>query len=59
MTVGRVFNDPTLKEIARIRDRSVAQVVLRWLVQQEDVVALSRTTDPLRIASNLRVLTSR
>jgi 2,5-diketo-D-gluconate reductase B len=55
MAVGRVFSDPNLKEIARSHNRSVAQVVLRWLTQQESVVALSRTTDPSRVASNLRV----
>jgi 2,5-diketo-D-gluconate reductase B len=55
MAVGRVFSDPTLKEIARAHGRSVAQVVLRWLVQQGNVVALSRTTDPLRAAGNLQV----
>lgn len=42
--VGRVFTDPVLKEMVRTRGRSVAQVVLRWLGQQEDVVAVSRTT---------------
>ncbi len=55
MALGRVFGDPTLKEVARAHDRSVAQVVLRWLVQQGNVVALSRTTDPLRAAGNLQV----
>jgi 2,5-diketo-D-gluconate reductase B len=55
MGVGRVFSDPVLKEIARAHGRSVAQVVLRWPVQQEDVVALSRTTNPMRVASNLQV----
>ena len=53
--VGRVFTDPVLKEMVRTRGRSVAQVVLRWLGQQEDVVALSRTTNRMRVASNLRV----
>jgi diketogulonate reductase-like aldo/keto reductase len=55
MAVGRVFRDPVLNEIASARGRSVAQIVLRWLVQQEDVIALSRTTNPARVASNLQV----
>jgi 2,5-diketo-D-gluconate reductase B len=55
MAVGRVFSDPVLIRIAKGRDRSVAQIVLRWLVQQEGVVALSRTTDPARVAGNLMV----
>jgi 2,5-diketo-D-gluconate reductase B len=33
MAVGRVFSDPTLRQIAAAHGRSVAQVVLRWLVQ--------------------------
>jgi Aldo/keto reductase family len=53
--VGRVFTDPVLKEMVRTRGRSVAQVVLRWLGQQEDVVALSRMANRMRVASNLRV----
>jgi len=55
MAVGRVFGEPILKDIADVHRKSVAQVVLRWLVQQEGVVALSRTTDPARVASNLQV----
>lgn len=31
------------------------QIILRWLVQQDDVVALSRTANPGRIAENLTV----
>jgi 2,5-diketo-D-gluconate reductase B len=45
MAVGRVFTDPTLKEIASRYEKGTSQVVLRWLVQQDGVVALSRTTN--------------
>ncbi|WP_434114676.1 aldo/keto reductase [Paraburkholderia caffeinilytica] len=55
MAVGRVFSDPTLKEIAAHHDRTIAQIVLRWLVQQRGVVALSRTTRIDRLAQNLAV----
>ncbi len=55
MAVGRVFSDPALRRIAADHRRSVAQVVLRWLVQQDNVVALSRTTDVDRLAGNLAV----
>ena len=55
MAVGRVFSDPTLKEIAARHDKTIAQIVLRWLVQQRDVVALSRTTRIDRLAQNLAV----
>jgi 2,5-diketo-D-gluconate reductase B len=50
-----VLGDPTLAEIAATHGRSIPQVVLRWLVQQDRVVALSRTTNPNRLAENLAV----
>ena len=53
MAVGRVFSDPTLRQIAAAHGRSIAQVVLRRLVQQRQVVALSRTTNASRLAENL------
>jgi 2,5-diketo-D-gluconate reductase B len=55
MAVGRVFDDPALLEIADRRGKSVAQIVLRWLIQQDGVVALTRTTNPARIPANLDV----
>jgi 2,5-diketo-D-gluconate reductase B len=55
MAVGRVLGDPTLTEIAASHGRSIPQVVLRWLVQQDGVVALSRTTNPNRLAENLAI----
>jgi 2,5-diketo-D-gluconate reductase B len=55
MAVGRVFSDPTLKEIAARHDKTIAQTVLRWLVQQRGVIALSRTTRIDRLAQNLAV----
>jgi 2,5-diketo-D-gluconate reductase B len=55
MAIGRVFSDPTLKEIAARHDKTIAQIVLRWLVQQRGIVALSRTTRIDRLAQNLTV----
>ena len=55
MAVGRVLGDPTLAEIAASHGRSIPQVVLRWLVQQGGVVALSRTTNPSRVAENVTI----
>jgi 2,5-diketo-D-gluconate reductase B len=55
MAIGRVFSDPTLKEIAGRHDKTIAQIVLRWLVQQRGIVALSRTTRIDRLAQNLAV----
>ncbi len=55
MAVGRVFESPVLKEIAVRNKRTIAQVVLRWLIQQPHVVALSRTEKIERIVDNARV----
>jgi len=55
MAVGRVFETSLLKGLAARHQRSVAQVVLRWLIQQPQVVALSRTENFERIADNTKI----
>jgi diketogulonate reductase-like aldo/keto reductase len=49
-----LFEDPVLNEIAHSRGRTVAQVALRWLMQQ-NVAAIPRSSNPGRIAANLNV----
>jgi diketogulonate reductase-like aldo/keto reductase len=51
---GRLFSDPVLAEIAAKRGRSIAQVALRWLMQQ-DVAAIPFSSQPQRIADNFNV----
>ena len=51
---GRLFGDPVLEEIGKARGRSVAQIALRWLLQQ-NVAAIPFSQDPQRIAANLDV----
>ncbi len=53
---GAVLNDPVLQEIARRRRLSVAQVALRWLVQQERVVAIPGVLNVEQLRENLKVL---
>src|SRR5689334_5597627 len=53
---GAVLNDPVLQEIAARRHLSVAQVVLRWLVQQERVVAIPGAVNVEQLRENLKVL---
>jgi len=53
---GAVLNDPVLREIAARRQLSVAQVVLRWLVQQERVVAIPGVQNVEQLRENLKVL---
>lgn len=52
---GRLFNDPVLNEIARSRGKTVAQIVLRWIVQQGGICPIPRSSNPERIAQNLDV----
>ena len=51
---GRLFADPVLNDIAQARGRSVAQIALRWLIQQQ-VAAIPFSSNPQRIADNFNV----
>jgi diketogulonate reductase-like aldo/keto reductase len=52
---GRLINDPVIGEMARARGKTVAQIALRWLVQQDGVVPIPRSSNPTRMAENLDV----
>ncbi len=52
---GRLFSDPVLADIARTKGRTIAQIVLRWLVQQGNIAPIPRSSNPERIAQNLEV----
>ena len=52
---GRVFNDPVLSEIARNRGKSLAQVALRWLIQQGNIAPIPRSANPQHMAESLDV----
>ena len=52
---GRVFNDPVLGEIARSKGRSVAQIALRWIMQQGNIAAIPRSANPKHMAESLEV----
>ena len=49
-----MFDDPTLREIARQHGKSAAQVMLRWHLQ-EGRSAIPKSTKPARIAENFDV----
>lgn len=51
---GRLFEEPVLTEIAKARGRTVAQVALRWLIQQ-NIAAIPFSSNPQRIAENFNV----
>ncbi|HKA40471.1 MAG TPA: aldo/keto reductase [Burkholderiales bacterium] len=52
---GRVFKDPLLGEIAKSKRRSIAQIALRWLVQQGNVAPIPRSANPGHMAESLAV----
>jgi 2,5-diketo-D-gluconate reductase A len=51
---NNLFTDPVLSDIAEAHGKSVAQVVLRWLVQRE-VVVIPKSVRPDRMAQNLDI----
>jgi diketogulonate reductase-like aldo/keto reductase len=51
---GRLFGDPVLGAIAAKRGRTLAQVALRWLIQQ-DVAPIPRSSNPQRVVENAQV----
>jgi 2,5-diketo-D-gluconate reductase A len=51
---NNLFTDPLLSAIADAHDRSVAQVVLRWLIQRE-IVVIPKSVKPERMAENLDI----
>lgn len=51
---NNLFHNDTLVAIGKQYGKSVAQVILRWLVQR-DMVALSKSTNKARIAENFDV----
>jgi diketogulonate reductase-like aldo/keto reductase len=52
---GRLLRDPVLAEIAARKGRPLAQIALRWLVQQGNIIPIPRSSNPARMAENLGV----
>jgi len=51
---NNLFSDPTLSEIGAAHGKSVAQVVLRWLIQR-DVIVVQKSVRPERMRENIDV----
>ncbi|WP_349999115.1 aldo/keto reductase [Stenotrophomonas lacuserhaii] len=49
-----IFNNPVLTGVATKHGRSVAQVILRWLIQR-DIVVIPKSVTPARIRENFEV----
>lgn len=52
---GEVFRDPTLERIGKQYDKNAGQVALRWLIQQDNVIAVPRSANPDHVTSNLDI----
>ncbi|HSC93975.1 MAG TPA: aldo/keto reductase [Burkholderiales bacterium] len=52
---GRLFRDPVIAEIARARGRTIAQIALRWLVQQGNIAPIPRSSNPRHMAECLEI----
>ena len=52
---GQLADDPVLTEIGEGHGVTAVQVALRWMIQRGDTVALPRSSNADRIASNLEV----
>src|SRR3954454_20595946 len=52
---GRVFKDPLLARIGRSHGKGPGQVALRWLVQQQGVVAIPRSSSVEHARANFEV----
>ncbi len=52
---GKLLDDPVLDEIAKTHGKTIAQVALRWLIQQPMVAAVPRALTEEHIAENLDV----
>ncbi|PWE16509.1 aldo/keto reductase [Marinicauda salina] len=52
---GGVNKSDVIADIAKVHGKSAIQVSLRWLVQQDDVVAIPRSGKPEHIESNFDV----
>lgn len=51
---GKVMDDPTVQAIADKHNKSYAQIMLRWCVQQ-DLVVLAKSITPKRIQDNIAI----
>jgi 2,5-diketo-D-gluconate reductase B len=52
---GRLLRDPVLADIAVHKGRPLAQIALRWLIQQGNIIPIPRSSSAKRMAENLDV----
>lgn len=52
---GEVMNNPLLKELSEKYGKSPAQIALRWLIEQEQVVAIPKSSSEQHLRDNLDI----
>lgn len=52
---GKIVDDAVIGEIARAHGKTVGQITLRWLVQQDGVIAIPRTQKESRAKENFDI----
>ncbi|MEX0844960.1 MAG: aldo/keto reductase [Balneolaceae bacterium] len=52
---GKVLDDPLLQELGKKYGKSPAQIALRWLIEQEQVVAIPKASSEEHLKENLDV----
>jgi 2,5-diketo-D-gluconate reductase B len=52
---GKVLQDEVLMDMGRKYGKTPAQVALRWLVEQEELLAIPRSRNPQNLRENLKV----
>ena len=52
---GKVFEDETLRDVAARHGKTPAQIALKWLIDQPEVIAIPRSSRAENIAANFAV----
>jgi len=52
---GTAVDDKTIKNISETHNKSSAQIILRWLMQQDNVLAIPKSSHVERIAENFSI----
>lgn len=56
IALGKVVGDTVIEKIAGAHGKTAVQVALRWLVQQNDIIVIPRTSKVERLCENLSIL---
>ena len=52
---GKIFGDPVVAAIAHSRGKTMAQIALRWSIQQGNIIPIPRSSNSQRMEENLQV----